>query len=56
MPKKSREKLLEEALKAAEDLIGWYEMEHDRSCYEDDELPEDFVQLEEAFEKAKVKL
>ena len=51
-----REKLLEDALKAAEDLLGWYESEHDRSCYEDGDLPEDFVELENAYNEAKEKL
>lgn len=51
-----REKLLEAALEAADDLIGWYESEHDRGNYEDDDLPEDFVELEEAYNTAKEKL
>lgn len=52
----SREKILEEALKAAEDIIGWYEMEHERSSYEESELPEDLKELEEVFNTAKARL
>ncbi len=55
MPKKNREKLLEEALKAAEDVIGWHESEQDRSCYDEEDVPEDLRELEQAFEKAKAK-
>jgi hypothetical protein len=51
-----REKLLENALKAAEDLISWYEVDQDRSCYEDGDVPEDLVELEEEYNKAKDKL
>ncbi len=52
----SRETLLENALKAAEDLLGWYEQEHDRSNYEDDDVPEDLVELENEYNKAKERL
>lgn len=52
----SRETLLENALKAADDLIGWYEQEHDRSCYEDNDVPEDLVELEAALEAARARL
>jgi len=52
----SREALLEAALKAAEDIIGWYESEGDRSCHDDEEVPEDLRELEKALEAAKARL
>lgn len=54
--KSSREIALEEALKAAEDVISYYECEHDRSNYDDEDLPEELLEAEEALEKAKAKL
>jgi hypothetical protein len=56
MAKKDRTKILEEALKAAEDIIGWYESEGDRSCHDDEDVPEDLRELEEVLEAAKAKL
>lgn len=56
MTDQEKVKLLEEALSKAEDLIGWYESEHERSCYDDEDVPEDLVELEEAYNKAKEKL
>lgn len=52
----SRETLLENALKTAEDIINWYAIEHERSCYDEDEVPEDLRELENEFEKAKARL
>lgn len=58
MPKKkeTRETLLEAALKAAEDVISFYESDAERSCYDEADVPEDLRELEEALEVAKAKL
>jgi hypothetical protein len=56
MPKKNREQLLEEALKAAEDIISWHDSESDRSCYDEEDVPKDLRELEEVLNKAKEKL
>ncbi|RJQ25734.1 hypothetical protein C4577_05050 [Candidatus Parcubacteria bacterium] len=42
-----REVLLERALAAAQNVIGWYEMEHDRDNYDDEDMPEDLVESEQ---------
>lgn len=54
--KETRETLLEAALKAAEDVIGWYESEGDRSCYNEEDVPEELCELEEKLKKAKKRL
>jgi hypothetical protein len=56
MKKTDKVKLLEAALKAAEDIIGWYEEDGERSCHDDEEVPEDLRELEEALNTAKTKL
>jgi len=52
----SKIKLLEAALKAAEDVIGWYESDSERSCHDEEDVPEDLRELEQELEKAKAKL
>ena len=52
----NREKLLEAALKAAKDLIGYYEDEADRGCYDEEDLPEDLRTLEASLADAERKL
>jgi hypothetical protein len=56
MAKKDKTKLLEAALKAAEDVIGWYESDAERGCYDEEDVPEDLRELEKVLEKAKTKL
>lgn len=53
---KNREKLLEAALKAAKDLIAYYEDEADRGCYDEDDLPKDLHDLETALADAEGKI
>ncbi len=52
----NRIKLLESALVAAEEIIGWYESESERSCHDDDEVPDDLRELEESLQCIKAKL
>lgn len=53
--KPNKVSLLEAALKAAEDVIGWYESEGDRSCHDEEDVPEELRELEQELEKAKKK-
>lgn len=48
--------LLEAALKAAEDIIGHYEEESERSCYDEEDVSKDLRELEQELEKAKERL
>jgi hypothetical protein len=50
MTKQEMEKLLREVVDAADELIGWYESEHERGNYEDDDLPEDLREVEDEWE------
>lgn len=54
--KKDKVALLEAALKAAEDVISWHDSESDRSCYDEEDVPEDLRELEKILEAAKAKL
>lgn len=55
-PLRAREAKLREALDAADDVISWYESEHERNSYEDTELPQELLEAEANLEKARAAL
>jgi hypothetical protein len=48
--------LLDELTAAQSNLLSWYETEMERLEYDDDLLPQDFVELEQSLEEALQKL
>jgi len=51
-PLTATERKLLTALDAAQDVINWYEMDMDRSCYNDDDVGE-LAALERAYSSAR---
>ena len=44
---------LESIISAQESIIAWYEDDHGRWDYEDENIPEDLLELEQKLEAAK---
>jgi hypothetical protein len=56
MSGKSKVTRLRELVDALDDLLDWYEDEHERSCYGDGDVPAELVDLEQAVYKARAAL
>jgi len=50
---KAKIERLQAIVQAQDNLIDWYENEHERSCYDDVDIPEDLRELEEAIKAAE---
>jgi hypothetical protein len=47
---------LQTALTAAKELIRWYENDHERYSYDEADVPEELLELEEAYNAAMKEL